>query len=119
MEIIATGLIAVCLLAGIFFAGVGVFGVLKMPGFFARTQAATCITTMGVIGATLAGMIYCAANGMSAIWYVKIIMIALMIFMSSAVSGHSLSKGHYKRGHRAHGAGFVKNDYQEDGYNDD
>lgn len=119
MDYFVGALIAVCLLTGLFFAGVGVLGVLKMPGFFARTQASTCITTMGVIGAILAGIIFCAYNRMPAIWFVKIIMIALMIFLSSAVSGHSLSKGHYKRGHRAHGVGFVKNDYQEDGYNDD
>ena len=119
METIVMVLIAACLIVGVFFAFVGVLGVLKMKDFFARTQASTCITTMGVIGAVLAGIIYCVYNGMSFIWIVKMIMIAWMIFLSSAVSGHSLSKGTYRRGHRPHDGGFVINDYEEDGYNED
>ena len=112
-------LIAVCLAAGLFFAAIGVIGVLRFPDYFARAQASTCITTMGMLGAVLAGILYCAWNGMPAIWYVKLVLICLMMLVSSSVSSHSLSKGTYKRGHRPHKGGFVKNDYEEDGYNDD
>ena len=119
MESVATGLIIVCLAVGVFFAAIGVAGILRFPDYFARAQASTCITTMGAIGAIVGGIIYCAYNGMPAVWYVKLILICLMMLVSSAVSGHSLSKGTYKRGHRPHHGGFVKNDYEEDGYNDD
>lgn len=117
MEQFVTGLVAVCLLVGIFFAGIGVLGILRFPDYFSRAQASTCITSMGSLGSILAGIIYCAYNGMPIVWYVKLILICMMLFVSCAVSGHSLTKGTYKRGHRAEGEGFVKNDYEEDGYN--
>lgn len=106
------------LAVGVFFAAVGVIGILKFPDYFARAQASTCISTMGVIGACLSGILYCVANGMPAVWYVKLVLIALMIMISAAVSGHSLSKGTYKRGHRPHYGGFVKDDYKEDGFDE-
>lgn len=92
---------------------------LKLPDYFARAQAATCITTLGTVGALAAGIIYCAYNGLAVVWYVKIVLILLLVFVSSAVAGHSLTKGTYKRGNLPSGEGFVKNDYEEDGYNDD
>lgn len=113
--IVLTGL---CLAAGIFFAAVGVIGILKFPDFFARTQASTCITTLGAIGAVTAGILYCAYNGLPMIWYVKLILIAAMILIGSAISGHALEKGTYKRGHRPHNGGFVKDDYEEDGFDE-
>lgn len=116
MENLFTGLVAVCLAAGIFFSAVGVVGILKFPDFFARAQASTCITTMGAIGAVLAGILYCAFHGLPAIWYVKLVIILLLVMVSSAVAGHALSKGTYKRGHRPHGGGFCKDDYEEDGF---
>ena len=118
MDALFIGLVAVFLIVGVFFALVGVIGILRFPEFFSRTQASTCISSMGVVGATIAGIFYCIFNHMPAIWYVKLVMIAAMIFLSGSVSGHSLAKGTYKRGHRPV-KGFVKNDYEEDGYNDD
>lgn len=114
-----TILMMISLAMGVFFGLMGVIGVLTYDDFFSRTQAATCITTMGVIGAILTGIFFCIEQGLMSIWYVKLIMIAGLIFLSSAVSGHSLMKGTYKRGHRPHNGGFVLNDYEEDGYNDD
>lgn len=119
MELIFAILIAVSLGTGIFFAVIGVVGVLKFPEYFSRAQAATCITTMGVLGALAAGVLYCIANGLPAIWYVKLFMICITLLVSSAVSGHSLTKGSYKRGHRPHYGGFVKDDYKEDGFDAD
>lgn len=119
METLFTGLVAVCLIVGIFFAAVGVIGILKFPDFFARSQASTCITTMGAIGAVLAGIFYCAYHGLGAVWYVKLVMIVGLILISSAVAGHSLSKGSYKRGHRPNDeVAFDKDDYEEDGYDE-
>lgn len=119
MENLLIGLIAVCLIVGVFFSLVGVIGMLRFPDFFARSQAATCITTMGTIGAILAGIIYCVATGLSAIWYVKLVMTLGLILISSAVAGHALSKGAYKRGHRPNGeVAFDKDDYEEDGYDE-
>ncbi|MBP3655586.1 MAG: monovalent cation/H(+) antiporter subunit G [Clostridia bacterium] len=118
MEIIFTILTAVCLLGGILFAATGVIGILRFPDYFARAQASTCISTMGTLGAVASGIFYAIGNGLGAVWYVKLVLIAVMIMVSAAVSGHSLSKGTYKRGHRPHFGGFVKDDYKEDGFDE-
>ncbi len=109
-------LTAVCLGAGLFFAMVGVVGILRFPDFFARAQASTCITTLGTIGAVAAGILYAAWAGLAPVVFVKLVLIAMMILISGAVSGHALDKGTYKRGHRPHNGGFVKDDYKEDGF---
>ena len=118
MNIIFGILIAASLLVGAFFALVGVAGIIRLPDYFSRAQAATCITTMGTIGAVVAGVLYAMANGLSAVWYVKLLLIALLIMAGSSVSAHALSKGTYKRGHRPHHGGFVKDDYEEDGFDE-
>jgi len=118
MEFVLTLLCAAFLAVGVFFAFTGVVGILRFPDYFARAQAATCISTLGVLGAVLSGIFYAMGNGLSAVWYVKLIMVALMIMISAAVSGHSLSKGTYKRGHRPHHGGFAKDDYKEDGFDE-
>lgn len=119
MENLWVALTAVCLLGGIFFAAVGVIGILTLPEFFSRAQASTCITTLGTIGAVIAGLIFAAMEGLEAIVFVKLLLIGVMIMVSSAVSAHALTKGTYKRGHRPHGEGFVKDDYKEDGFDAD
>lgn len=105
------------LVVGVFFAAVGVLGMVKFPDFFSRAQAFTCIGTMGIIGTGVGSLIYYAANGMPAVWYVKTVMIIALIMFTSAISGHSLDKGAYKSGLRPKG-GFVKDDYEDNGYND-
>ena len=80
LEIIFTVLTAAALFVGIFFAATGVIGILRFPDYFARAQAATCISTMGTLGAVLAGIFYAMGNGLDAVWYVKLILIALMYF---------------------------------------
>jgi len=111
-------LVGAMLAVGIFFAGIGVLGILRFPGFYARAQASTCITTLGTMGAVAAGIIYCISSGLEPIWYVKLILICGMIMISGAISGHSLVKGTYKRGHRPHGEGFLRDDYEEDGFDE-
>ena len=118
MELLLTLLCAAALLAGILFAATGVVGILRFPDYFARAQASTCISTLGVTGAVLSGIFYAMANGLPAVWYVKLILVCLMIMISAAGSGHSLSKGTDKRGHRPHHGGFAKDDYKEDGFDE-
>ena len=118
MELVLTLLCAASLVVGVFFACTGVVGILRFPDYFARAQAATCISTLGVLGAVFSGIFYAIGNGLPAVWYVKLIMVALMVMISAAVSGHALSKGTYKRGHRPHHGGFAKDDYKEDGFDE-
>ena len=108
---VATG---AALAVGVFFALTGVVGILRFPDFFGRVQASTCITTLGALGVVVAGVLCCAAGGAPAIWYVKLVVIGLLLFISSAMAGHALARASHRRGHRP-GAGFEKDDYKEDG----
>ena len=57
MEFVLTLLCAVSLAVGVFFAFTGVFGILKFPDYFARAQASTCISTLGVLGAVFSALL--------------------------------------------------------------
>jgi multicomponent Na+:H+ antiporter subunit G len=117
MELFWTIFMAAALAAGVFFAFVGVVGLLRLPDFFARAQAATCIPTLGAIGASVTAVIYAAYTGMDSVVIVKLLVIGLMIVATSSISGHALDKGNYRRGHRAAG-GFVEDDYGKDGFDE-
>ena len=109
-------LTSVFLAVGIFFTAVGVIGILRLPDFYARLQSSTCITTLGALGACAAGITYAVTKGLEPVVIVKLVIILLLIMITSAVSGHSLLKGDYMRGHKPHPNGFVKDDYEEDGH---
>ena len=47
----------VLIACGAFFALVGVLGILRMPDTFCRMQASTCVSTLGVIGVALGGLL--------------------------------------------------------------
>ncbi|MDO4284292.1 MAG: monovalent cation/H(+) antiporter subunit G [Eubacteriales bacterium] len=116
MEVVLFIAAVVLLIGGIFFAAVGVIGMLRFSDFYPRAQASTCITTLGTVGAVAAGIILAALSSLAAIAYVKLVIIAALIMISGAVASHALAKSTYKRGHRPHGEGFVKDDYKEDGF---
>ena len=48
----------VLIACGAFFALVGVLGILRMPDTFCRMQASTCVSTLGVIGVALGGLLH-------------------------------------------------------------
>lgn len=104
------------LTVGAFFSAIGVIGILKFHSYYGRIQASTCITTLGVLGAVICGLIYAVYSGLGGTAYVKLVMIAILIAVSSAISAHALTKGTYKRGHRPMNGGYVKDDYEEDGF---
>ena len=45
---------------GLVFACAGTIGILKMPDPFSRMQAATCISTLGMLGVAVGGVLYAA-----------------------------------------------------------
>ena len=96
LKILSDVLIAV----GAFFALVGVLGILRMPDTFCRMQASTCVSTLGVIGVALGGLIYAIFVMGSASAAVKIAVIVLMIFVTNPVGSHAIAKGAYRAGIR-------------------
>lgn len=85
---------------GAFFAFVGVTGILRMPDTFCRMQASTCVSTLGVIGVALGGVLYAIFGMGSASAAVKIAVICLLILVTNPVGSHSIAKGAYKAGIR-------------------
>ena len=85
---------------GLVFAVAGTKGILKMPDLFSRMQAATCISTLGVLGVAIAGILYTALVMHSPGSAVKIAVIALMILATNPVGSHAIAKGAYSHGFR-------------------
>ena len=83
---------------GLVFACAGTIGILKMPDPFSRMQAATCISTLGMLGVAVGGVLYAAVHSAGAA--IKIAVIALMIMVTNPVGSHAIAKGAYSHGYR-------------------
>ena len=92
--------IDVLMAVGLIFSLAGVIGVLKMPDTFCRMQASTCITTLGMLGAMLGGLLYAIFVMGSAGSAIKIAVIILLIFCTNPIGAHAIAKGAYKAGVR-------------------
>ena len=90
----------VFIVIGLFFALAGTIGTLKMPDTFCRMQASTCISTMGMLGAVIGGIIYSVAVLGNVSAAVKIGMIGVMILLTNPIGAHGIARGAYKSGIR-------------------
>ena len=99
-EIISYVLIAF----GFFFALAGTVGVLRMPDTFCRMQSSTNITTLGILGVVLGGIVYVLFVGYEGHanyeMLVKLVILGVFYIITSPIAGHALAKGAYKHGVR-------------------
>ena len=86
--------------AGAVFATAGTIGLLKMPDAFSRMQASTCVSTLGMLGAMLGTLLYAIFVMGSASAAIKIVLIALLIFVTNPIGSHAIAKGAYRHGVR-------------------
>lgn len=93
-------IIDVLIAVGAFFALAGTLGILKMPDTFCRMQASTCITTMGVIGVGLGGLLYAIFIMGSPATAVKVCVIVALVLVTNPVGAHAIAKGAYQAGIR-------------------
>ncbi len=110
---IADSIICILLVLGVFFALIGVLGILRMPDVFGRLQASTCIATLGTICVIAAGIVYAATREMQAGTYVKLALILLLVLGTNPISNHALLKGACRRGVKPERE-LVVDDYKED-----
>ena len=96
MRIVAD-LFIVC---GLLFAFAGVMGVLRMPDSFCRMQSSTNITTLGILGVIVGGIIYSAFVIQNGEMTVKIAVLGLFYLITTPISGHAIAKGAYWHGVR-------------------
>jgi len=82
------------------FALAGVLGLIKMPDTFCRMQASTCVSTLGILGLGIAGILYAALVMQSAGSAIKIAVIVLLVLTVNPVGGHAIAKGAYQHGIR-------------------
>lgn len=96
MRIIAD-LFIVC---GLLFAFAGVMGILRMPDAFCRMQSSTNITTLGILGVIVGGIIYSAFVIRSGEMTIKIAVLGVFYLITTPISGHAIAKGAYWHGVR-------------------
>jgi len=82
------------LLAGFFFTAVAAIGVLRLPDFYTRLHASGKADTLGISLSLLGLAVY---EGFSLV-SVKIILIAVFIFLANPTGTHVLAKAAYRSG---------------------
>ena len=107
---------------GIFFAFAGTVGLLRMPDAFCRMQSSTNISTLGLYGAVIGGLLKAISmivDGYQLGWtmLVKIALIGLFSILANPIAGHSIAKAAYKHGVRPEKE-FVCDAYGEDEFDD-
>ncbi len=94
---IVVDILVVC---SLFFAFAGTVGILRMPDAFCRMQSSTNITTLGMLGVVIGGILYsvfCLHDGSMA---VKLTVIGVFFLVTSPIAGHALCRGAYRHGVR-------------------
>lgn len=82
---------------GAFFFLVGTLGLLRLPDFYSRTHAATKCDTLGA-GTMLLAL--AVAHGPDAV-SLKILLLAVFVFISSPTAGHALARAAHRSGLKA------------------
>ena len=82
------------LLAGFFFTAVAAIGVLRFPDFYTRLHASGKSDTLGISLSMLGLAIYEGASLVS----IKIILIAIFIFVANPIGTHVLAKAAFRSG---------------------
>ena len=82
----------------VFFALAGVVGMLRMPDAFCRMQSSTNISTFGVLGVIIGGIIYSIVFLKNGEMAVKLALMGVFYIITSPISGHAIAKGAYRHG---------------------
>ena len=93
-------LIDLLIAIGLVFAVAGTKGILKMPDPFCRMQASTCVSTLGMLGVAIGGILYAAVTMHNAGAAIKIGLIALLVLATNPIGSHVIAKGAYSHGYR-------------------
>lgn len=116
LRYVIDGLIVISL----FFALAGVVGIIRMPDCFTRMQSSTNISTLGVYGVILGGILYSIfmLETPDVAMAVKLLAIGVFYVITSPISGHAVARAAYRRG-MAKDAVLKCDKYGEDLENDD
>jgi len=90
----------VLVVISIFFAFAGVVGILRMPDAFCRMQSSTNISTLGVVGVILGGILYAIFILQDAAMAIKLLIIGIFYIVTTPIAGHAIARGAYRHGVR-------------------
>ena len=107
----------ILIVMGLVFAFAGVIGMLRMPDAFCRMQSSTNISTFGVLGVILGGILYSAFILENAEMTIKLAVMGVFYLVTSPISGHAIAKAAYWHGLRPNKKS-VCDQYGEDLEND-
>jgi multicomponent Na+:H+ antiporter subunit G len=96
MRIVIDILIAI----SVFFAFAGVVGMLRMPDSFCRMQSSTNVSTLGVLGVIIGGILYSAVFLHDYSMAIKLAVMGVFYIVTSPISGHAIARGAYRHGVR-------------------
>ena len=103
------------IVVSIFFAFAGVVGMIRMPDCFCRMQSSTNISTLGVLGVIIGGILYSIFVLHTPDWAMVVKLAAMGVFyiITNPIAGHAVAKAAYRRG-MAKDASLVCDKYGED-----
>ena len=90
----------VLILISLFFAFAGVVGILRMPDAFCRMQSSTNVSTMGVLGVIIGGLLYSIIYLGNVNMAVKLAVMGIFYIITNPIAGHAIARGAYKHGVR-------------------
>ena len=83
---------------GLFFALAGVVGLIRMPDAYCRMQSATNVSTLGVIGVMVAGLLYCIFILQDWEMSVKMAVLTVFYIVTNPIGSHAIARGAYMHG---------------------
>ena len=88
--------IDVLIIISILFALAGVVGILRMPDAFTRMQSSTNVSTLGILGVLIAGILYSIIYLHDVGMAVKLGALILFYFVTSPIGGHAIARAAYR-----------------------
>ena len=92
--------ICIFIALSLFFAFAGVVGMLRMPDTYSRMQVSTCISTFGVLGVIIGGILYSIFMLHNSEMAVKLAVLGIFYIITNPIASHALAKGAYHHGVR-------------------
>lgn len=115
IETIMRYVIDALIVISIFFAFAGVVGIIRMPDAFCRMQSSTNISTLGVLGVILGGVLYAIFMLETPDWAMvaKLAVMGVFYIITNPIAGHAVARAAYRRGD-AKSANLKCDKYKED-----
>ena len=85
--------IDILIFMGVFFAFAGTVGMIRFPDTFNRIHASGMITTMGIIGVIVGGILYCAFYLGDGAMVVKLVIMLVFYLITGPISSDAIMKG--------------------------